>query len=75
MAAMLVIVIDGKVNNAILWHSVALCNYDFGVIIPSGATTNYKEVPLLEGTFFFKSVGWDFGYCGHWPIVPPQDDR
>jgi hypothetical protein len=26
--------------------------------------------------FFFKLVGCDFGYCGHyWPIVPAQDDR
>jgi hypothetical protein len=26
--------------------------------------------------FFFKLVGWDFGYCGHyWPIVPAPGDR
>jgi hypothetical protein len=25
---------------------------------------------------FFKLVGWDFRYCGHyWPILPASDDR
>jgi hypothetical protein len=31
---------------------------------------------FLDGSFFFKLVGWDFWYCGHyWPIVPAPDDR
>jgi hypothetical protein len=36
----------------ILLHPVALCNFDLGIIIPSGATTIYIEGPLLEGTFY-----------------------
>jgi hypothetical protein len=38
-----------------------------------------KTVYALDSAtkcFFFKLVGWDFGYCGHYcPIVPAPDDR
>jgi hypothetical protein len=30
---------------------VALCNFDLGIMKPSGATAVYIEGPLLEGTF------------------------
>jgi hypothetical protein len=30
---------------------------------------------LCPGHFFFKLVGWDFGYCGHyWPIETAPGD-
>jgi hypothetical protein len=38
------------------FHSVVMCNFDLGVLIPSSATTVYIEVPLLEGTFYFFTL-------------------
>jgi hypothetical protein len=36
---------------------------------------NFQSLDVLT-LFFFKWVGWDFGYCGHyWAIVPAPDDR
>jgi hypothetical protein len=43
-------------QTVILLHPVALCNFDVGVRIPSGATTICIEVPLLEGTFYIFTL-------------------
>jgi hypothetical protein len=43
-------------------------SFDLGIMIPSGATTIYVEVPLLEGTFYVLShymfrPNWPFSGC------------
>jgi hypothetical protein len=48
----------------VLLHPVALCNFDLGIMIPSGATTIYVEVPLLEGTFYVLS---HYMFWPKWP--------
>jgi hypothetical protein len=53
------------VFNVILLHSVALCNFDLGIVIPSGATTICIEGLLLEGTFLrFTYLTICFGLTG-----------
>jgi hypothetical protein len=46
--------VSRKLYDVILLHPVALCNYDLGVIITSGANNIYID-PLFQGTFFFLS--------------------
>jgi hypothetical protein len=39
-------------------------------------TTKFWPIRCCGQGFFFKLMGWDFGYCGHyWHIVPASDDK
>jgi hypothetical protein len=48
-------VTESELTYVILLHPVALCNFDLGIMIPSGATTIGIEVPLLEGSNLTQS--------------------
>jgi hypothetical protein len=45
-------------------------------VLVSTVIFGFEHRGTHDHVFFFKLVGWDFGYCGHyWPIVPAPDDR
>jgi hypothetical protein len=49
-----------NIYNVILLHPVALCIFDLGIMIPSGATTIYIEGLLLEDTVYsLTDRGWE----------------
>jgi hypothetical protein len=52
------------VRNVILLHAIALCNFDLGIMMSSGATAVYIQGPLLEGNFY---VVFYYMFRHNWP--------